>query len=91
VVVDHIDDLGYLSAGQLPPGDIDLSHLIWQLGFEADQRATRTLLVLRDDQPLTPQNAPDRRETGNVLVVLGEVVSDRVAFYSPTVNIPPPL
>src|ERR1700751_4109471 len=80
VVVDHVDDLHDLARGQLPRGDVCLPALVWELCFEADQRALGALLALRDDQALTSEDPPDRREGGNVSDVLTQrqVVGDRL-------------
>ena len=41
-----------LALGELPMVKYDLPQLVRQVRFEADQRAVRVLLWLRDDQPL---------------------------------------
>ena len=60
-----------------PVGDVGLPHLVRQLGLEADQAAAGPLLRLCEDEALSSENAPDRREGGNVFPLLGEVVGDR--------------
>jgi hypothetical protein len=79
VVVEHVEDLDHLATGQLEGGDVRLPQLVGQLRFKADQRGAWTLLRLGNDQPLTPENAPDRREGGNLLLALSEVIGDRPA------------
>ena len=69
VIVDQIEDLDHLARCQTPARDVRLPAFIRQLRFEADQRRARALLALGLNESLTPQNAPDGREGGNVLWV----------------------
>jgi hypothetical protein len=60
VVVEQVEDLDHLVAGQLPTGDIGLPALVGELRFKADQGRARALLRLREDETLAVQDAPDR-------------------------------
>src|SRR4029077_3644090 len=78
VVIEAVEDLDHLASGQPPGGDVRLPALVGELGFKADQASARALLSLRGDEPLTPENAPDRRYRGNSLAAPGQVVGDRL-------------
>ena len=77
VIVDRVEDLGVLTVGELPVGDVGLPQLVRQLRFEADQGAAGPLLRLGNDQPFAPQDPPDRPRRGNRQPSLLEVVRDR--------------
>jgi hypothetical protein len=67
VVVDQVEDLGWVPVGELPGGDLSLPPLVRQIGFEADARADRTLLGLRDDESVALEDPPDRCPRGRTL------------------------
>jgi hypothetical protein len=77
VIVDEVEDLRVLAAGELPVRDVGLPCLVWQVRLEANQRAAGSLLWLRHDQSLALEDPPDRRSGRHILDAAGEVVRDR--------------
>jgi hypothetical protein len=60
VIVDHVQDLGVLTVGELPVRDVGLPCLIREVCFEADQAAAGSLLWFWDDQASASEDPPDR-------------------------------
>ena len=80
VVVEDVQDLDLSSVGKAHVGDVSLPAFVRHVGFEPHERAARSLLGLRGDEPPAHQDPPDRRDRGHLCltVATGQVDPDRV-------------
>jgi len=76
MVVEVVEDLDFSAVSEGPKGDVALPELVGQISFEADKGGLGALMRLRGDQSLAREDAPDRRDGGDVVDQRSQMVSD---------------
>jgi hypothetical protein len=79
VVVLDVEDLDRAPVGELPVRRIGLPPLVGLVRLEPRERALRSLLGLRRDEPPVPEDPPDRGRCRGPAVSTLEVEGDRVS------------
>jgi len=77
VVVDDVEDLDVVVAGERDVGDVHLPAFVGQVGFEAGVGAAGPLVGLGGDKAAGAKHSPDGGDRRGGVVALGEVMVDR--------------